>query len=74
MMSVAKAPNRQKTTLGDLALLFLKLGTIAFGGPAAHIAMMEDEVVRRRRWLTRDECRAHVHWFHELLVLLIGTP
>ena len=55
MMSVAKAPNRQKTTLGDLALLFLKLGTIAFGGPAAHIAMMEDEVVRRRRWLTRDE-------------------
>jgi chromate transporter len=40
---------------GDLALLFLKLGTIAFGGPAAHIAMMEDEVVRRRAWLTREE-------------------
>src|SRR5690606_3463398 len=29
--------------------------TIAFGGPAAHIAMMEDEVVRRRKWLTREE-------------------
>lgn len=44
-----------RTDLRDLALLFLKLGTTAFGGPAAHIAMMEDEVVRRRGWLTRDE-------------------
>ena len=41
--------------LADLAGLFLKLGTTAFGGPAAHIAMMEDEVVRRRQWLARDE-------------------
>jgi chromate transporter len=41
--------------LFDLAVVFLKLGTIAFGGPAAHIAMMEDEVVRRRRWLTSEE-------------------
>ncbi len=36
-------------------MLFLRLGTTAFGGPAAHIALMEDEVVRRRRWMTRDE-------------------
>src|ERR687884_347441 len=42
-------------SLRQLAWLFLKLGTIAFGGPAAHIAMMEDEVVRRRRWLSRDQ-------------------
>ncbi|MGH9946779.1 MAG: chromate efflux transporter [Pyrinomonadaceae bacterium] len=45
----------EKTTLGELAWLFLKLGTIAFGGPAAHIAMMEEEVVRRRKWLARDK-------------------
>jgi chromate transporter len=41
--------------LRELALLFLKLGTTAFGGPAAHVAMMEEEVVRRRGWLTREE-------------------
>ncbi len=46
---------KQKTPLRSLAWLFLKLGTIAFGGPAAHIAMMEDEVVRRRQWLSREE-------------------
>jgi len=41
--------------LREVAWVFLKLGTVAFGGPAAHVAMMEDEVVRRRRWLERDE-------------------
>jgi chromate transporter len=46
---------RQRTPLVELARLFLKLGTTAFGGPAAHIAMMEDEVVARRAWLTRDQ-------------------
>jgi chromate transporter len=42
------------TRLGELAWLFGRLGCIAFGGPAAHIAMMEDEVVRRRGWMTRE--------------------
>jgi chromate transporter len=40
---------------GEVARLFLKLGVIGFGGPAAHIALMEQEVVRRRRWLTREQ-------------------
>ncbi len=40
--------------LGELARLFLKPGITAFGGPAAHIALMEDEVVRRG-WLTHAE-------------------
>ena len=44
-----------KTSLSELALLFLRLGTTAFGGPAAHIAMMEDEVVRRRAWLSYEK-------------------
>lgn len=41
--------------LTDVALLFGKLGATAFGGPAAHIALLEDEVVRRRGWITREE-------------------
>jgi chromate transporter len=38
-----------------VARVFLRLGTTAFGGPAAHVAMMEDEFVRRRRWLSHAE-------------------
>ena len=39
----------------EIAALFTKLGATAFGGPAAHIAMMHEEVVNRRRWLTNEE-------------------
>ncbi|MCU0351816.1 MAG: chromate efflux transporter, partial [Flavobacterium sp.] len=39
-------------SLKDIAKLFLKLGIIGFGGPAAHIAMMQDEVVTKRKWLS----------------------
>src|SRR5436853_3939052 len=44
-----------KASLGELAVFFLRLGTTAFGGPAGHIAMMEDELVRRRKWLSREK-------------------
>ena len=45
----------KKANLGQLAVFFLRLGTTAFGGPAAHFAMMESEVVRRRQWVTREK-------------------
>ena len=43
------------TRLRELAVLFLRLGVTGFGGPAAHVALMEDEVVSRRGWLTREQ-------------------
>lgn len=49
------SPLQQKQRLKELALVFLKLGTIAFGGPAAHIAMMDLEVVKQRQWLSREK-------------------
>jgi chromate transporter len=48
------AASARLARLIDVAGLFLKLGLVGFGGPAAHVAMMEDEVVRRRRWLSRE--------------------
>jgi len=43
-----------RTSLTELAWLFFRLGATAFGGPAAHVAMMREEVVARRRWLTEE--------------------
>ncbi len=53
--TAAAGASTAAASLKDVALVFLKLGTVAFGGPAAHIAMMEDEFVTRRRWLTREQ-------------------
>ncbi len=48
-------PAQQRQRLGELAIAFLKLGVFAFGGPAAHVAMMDDEMVKHRQWLSREK-------------------
>lgn len=45
---------QKKQELAEVAKLFFKLGCIGFGGPAVHIAMMEKEVVQKRKWLTKE--------------------
>ncbi len=54
-MTATIPPSPRATRLLEIARLFLKLGFTAFGGPAAHIALMHDEIVTRRRWLTDAE-------------------
>ena len=44
----------ESASLGQLLRFFLWLGVVAFGGPVAHISVMEREVVERRRWVTRE--------------------
>lgn len=45
----------KNVTKKDLFVVFLKLGILGFGGPAAHTAMMRDEVVEKRKWLSPDD-------------------
>ena len=45
---------KNKGKLLEVAQVFFKMGCIAFGGPAAHIAMMEEEVVNKRKWMSRQ--------------------
>jgi chromate transporter len=52
---VPRSEEQTSTALRELSLLFVRLGATAFGGPAAHIAMMHDEVVSRRHWLTEEQ-------------------
>lgn len=47
--------DEQKNRLKEISLVFLKLGITSFGGPVAHVAMMEDEIVRNRKWLTKEK-------------------
>lgn len=51
--SLSKEEKRER--LKEIAAVFFKLGATAFGGPAAHIAMMDDEIVKKRKWLSREK-------------------
>jgi chromate transporter len=53
--AVTAARNASGPELKQIALSFLRLGTTAFGGPAAHIALMEEEFVRRRGWVSHAD-------------------
>ena len=50
-----KSDALQRGDLREIAMAFLRLGFVAFGGAAAHIGLMEEEFVRRRKWLSREE-------------------
>lgn len=51
---IETSPPAKRGTLSEVAKVFFKLGCFAFGGPAAHVAMMEEEVVSKRKWMTKD--------------------
>jgi len=45
---------KEKGTLGEIARVFFRMGCFAFGGPAAHIAMMDEQIVQERKWMSRQ--------------------
>ncbi len=53
-IAVEEPQGTKRSNLSEVATLFLRLGFTAFGGPAAHTAIMEDEVVRRRKWISEE--------------------
>jgi chromate transporter len=55
LISEKNSPPEEKSSLREVVVLFLRLGFTAFGGPAAHVGIMEDEIVRRRGWLSREQ-------------------
>src|SRR5260221_2815519 len=54
MLAEKTTSDMPRASLADLAKLFVRLSLTSFGGPIAHIALMEQEVVGRRKWLTRE--------------------
>ena len=46
--------SKEKNSVWEVVKVFFKMGLFAFGGPAAHIAMMEDEIIEKRKWISKQ--------------------
>lgn len=53
-MKKTTAQEKRTTPISSIAKLFLKLGVIGFGGPGVHIALMQEEVVKKRAWMSEE--------------------
>jgi len=54
MNTLSRKQNSSNKHIKEVAIVFFKLGCFAFGGPAAHIAMMESEIIEKRKWITQE--------------------
>ncbi len=54
MSTLSRKQKNTQNHLKEVALVFFRLGCFAFGGPAAHIAMMESEIIQKRKWMTQE--------------------